>query len=119
MLEAIRRRVQREGLDNVSYVRGELDDPKLRSRSVDVILIVDAYHEVEHPHEFLRNVASALKPSGRIGIVGFRLDGGGPGPPLNERKKEEEVVKEAGSAGLRLLAREGFLDFEYLLIFGR
>jgi SAM-dependent methyltransferase len=119
MLEAIRRRVQREGLDNVSYVRGDSDDPKLRSRSVDVILIVDAYHEIGHPEELLRKVATALKPTGRIGIVEFRLDGGGPGPPLNERKNEDDVVKEATSAGLRLLAREGFLDFQYLLIFGK
>ena len=96
MLEAIKRRVGREGLRNVEYVQGSLDvDPRLPPGRLDAVLIVDAYHELANPIELLRNVSASLNATGRIGIVGFTLEGGGPGPPLNQRKSEESVIEEA------------------------
>ena len=68
--------------------------------------------------EWLRNVRSALKPNGRIGIVDFRKDGWGPGPPLDERIDEATVVKDAQAASLRLISKDTPLPFQYLLVFG-
>jgi ubiquinone/menaquinone biosynthesis C-methylase UbiE len=119
MLDSISRRVDREGFKNVFYIRGERLDPKLPKRALDAVLMVDTYHEFENPVALLRGVGIALKPGGRVGIVDFRSDGGGPGPPFSERVKEERVVEQAAEAGLRLLARETFLEFQYFLIFGR
>ena len=122
MLEAIKRRVGREGLRNVEYVQGTLVDPRLPAGRFDAVLIVDAYHELAKPIELLRNVSVSLKSTGRIGIVGFTLEGGGPGPPLNQRKSQESVIEEAQQAGLRLVNRvnrESFLEFQYMLIFAR
>lgn len=119
MLEAIRRRVDREGFRNVRTIKGETGDPRLPPNSVDVVLIVDAYHEFTNPVELLRHLAAALKPGGRIGVVNFTKTGGGPGPPPEERKDEAQVVKEAEGAGLRLLRKETFLPFQYFLILGR
>jgi len=117
MIESMERRVQREGLRNVRMVLGTPDDPKLPPGAVDAVLMVDAYHEVERPVELLQNVRSALKPNGRLGIVEFRKDGWGPGPDLAERVDEAVVIKAAEAAGLRLISRETFLPYEYLLIF--
>jgi ubiquinone/menaquinone biosynthesis C-methylase UbiE len=119
MIESIERRVQREGLSNVRTVLGTPDDPKLPSAAVDAVLIVDVYHEVEQRAALLRNVRAALAPNGRLGIVEFRKDGWGPGPPLDERVDESVVVKEAQDSGLKLISRETFLPYQYLLIFGR
>jgi ubiquinone/menaquinone biosynthesis C-methylase UbiE len=122
MLEAIKRRVDREGLRNVDYVQGNADDPRLPPKRLDAVLIVDTYHEVANPIELLRNVSASLNATGRIGIVDFTLEGGGPGPPLSQRKSEEKVIEEAQQAGLRLVNRvnrESFLEFQYMLIFGR
>jgi ubiquinone/menaquinone biosynthesis C-methylase UbiE len=122
MLEAIKRRVGREGLSNVKYVQGNNVDPRLPAGRLDAVLIVDSYHEVASPIELLRNVSASLKPTGRIGIVEFTLEGGGPGPPLNQRKSQEGVIAEARQAGLRLVNRvkpESFDEFQYMLIFGR
>ena len=113
MIESMQRRVQREGLRNVRMVLGAPDDPKLPAAAVDAVLIVDAYHEVDRPIEFLRNVRGALKPNGRLGIVEFRKDGWGPGPDLDERVEEAVVVKAAEAAGLRLVSRETFLPYQY------
>jgi len=117
MLESINRRVQREGLANVRTIRGTPTDPHLPS-PVDAVLIVDVYAEVavEDRVELLGNLVLPLKPDGRVGIVDYKLDGGGPGPPLAERVEPEAVVRDAQAAGLRLLARED-LRFQYVLVF--
>jgi ubiquinone/menaquinone biosynthesis C-methylase UbiE len=119
MLEAIRRRMDREGLRNVRTIRGDVTDPRLPPESVEAVLIVDAYHEFSNPVAMLRGVAAALKPGGRLGVVNFSKAGGGPGPPPDERVDEARVVDEATAAGLRLLRKETFLPFQYFLVFGR
>ena len=118
MIESIRRRVQREGLRNVETVLGTAVDPKLPAGSLDAVLIVDAYHEIEQPVALLKNVAKALKPGGTIGIVNYKKDGGGPGPDMNERVDAEKVIADARAAGLELRKRENFLRYQYLLTFG-
>lgn len=119
MLDSIRRRVDREGFQNVQYVRGEPTDPKLRANALDAVVIVDAYHEFSNPVPVLRRLGASLKPTGRIGIVDFKMDGGGPGPPFSERVRDELVIDQAAQAGLRLIGRETLLEFQYFLIFGR
>ena len=118
MIQAIERRVEREGLKNVRTVLGTPTDPKLPQGSLDALLIVDTYHEMEQPVTLLRNVAKSLKPSGMIGIVNYKKDGGGPGPPMEERVDPEKVIRDAVAAGLELRKRENFLRYQYLLTFG-
>jgi ubiquinone/menaquinone biosynthesis C-methylase UbiE len=118
MLNAITRRVQREGLQNVKPILGRGSDPRLPARSLDAVLVVDAYHEIEDRVTMLANIARALKPQGRIGVVDFKLDGTGPGPAPEERVSPDVVVKDAERAGLRLIRQESFLEYQYFLIFG-
>ncbi len=84
-----------------------------------MVLIVDAYHEFTNPVELLRHLAAALKPGGRIGVINYTKEGGGPGPPSDERKEQAEVETEATAAGLSVLRRENFLPFQYFLVLGR
>ena len=119
MIESIDRRVRREGFRNVRTVLGTYTDPKLPPGVCDAVLIVDAYHEVEDRVALLGNVRQALAPNGRLGIVEFRRDGGGPGPDIRERVDPAVVIAEAQRAGLHFVAQETFLPYQYLLIFGR
>lgn len=119
MIESIRRRVEREGLaDRVHPVLGTATDPNLKE-PVDAVLIVEAYNEMENPELLLRNVARALKPNGRVGIVEHTKNGGGPGPPMEERVDPERIIRDAEAAGLRLHSRPTFLRYQYLLVFTR
>jgi ubiquinone/menaquinone biosynthesis C-methylase UbiE len=119
MIEAIDRRILREGAKNVTTIHGTADDPKLPAGALDAVLIVDAYHEIEHPVVLLRNVGTSLKPTGVVAIVNFKKDGGGPGPSMEERVDPEKVIADASAAGLELRKRENFLRYEYMLTFGR
>jgi len=119
MINAISRRVGREGFNNVRAVLGLGNDPRLPASSLDAVLMVDSYHEVEDRVSMLANLAKALKPAGRLAIVDFRLDGTGPGPDPEERVSPDVVVNDATKAGLRLIRQEPFLPYQYFLIFGK
>ena len=122
MLEAIRRRVSREGLQNVQTVLASVTDPNVPAAAVDAILVVDVYSEVENHVAFLRSLATALKPNGRIGVVNYKPGQGGPGPSseANEGVRVDASVVEADAraAGLRVLARQN-LPFQYLIVLGK
>ena len=118
MIQAIERRVQREGLQNVvKTVLGTPTDPKIPA-GLDAVLIVDAYPEMGQPVTLLRNIAKSLKPTGVVGIVNYKKDGAGPGPKMEERVDPEQVIRDARAAGLELRKRETFLRYQYLLTFG-
>jgi predicted methyltransferase len=119
MILAIERRIKREALTNVTTVLGTQTDAKLPVGKLDAVLVVDTYHEMEQPVALLRNVARSLKPTGLLGIINAKKDGGGPGPAMEERVDPEEVIRAAEAAGLVLKKRENFLRYQYLLTFGR
>jgi ubiquinone/menaquinone biosynthesis C-methylase UbiE len=121
MINAISRRVSREGFNNVKAKLGSVNDPKLPAQSLDAALMVDSFHEVEAADRvtMLANLAMALKPQGRIGIIDFRLDGTGPGPAPEERVSPDVVLNAAKAAGLKLIRQEPFLEYQYFLIFGK
>ena len=120
MLDAVRRRVAREGLRNVETRLGSDTNPNLPGRSLDAVLVVDVYPEVGDRVVFLRNVADALKPGGRIGVVNYRPGRGGPGPSPAEgpRVDSAAVESDAQAAGLRVVARQT-LPYQYLLVLSR
>jgi ubiquinone/menaquinone biosynthesis C-methylase UbiE len=120
MIEAIQRRVQREGYSNVTPILGDDDDPHLPADGrTDAVLIVDAFHEMRNPVVLLRNVVRALKPQGRIGIIDYLPGDGGPGPGSEERVPPGVVIKEAATAGLKFVEQHTFLPYQYFLIFSR
>ena len=120
MLEAIRRRVAKEGLENVQTRLGKGSNPNLPASALDAVLVVDVYPEVEDRVTFLRNLGASLKPNGRIGIVNYKPGRGGPGPAPDEglRVDASAVEADARAAGLRVLSRETFLPYQYLLVVG-
>jgi ubiquinone/menaquinone biosynthesis C-methylase UbiE len=119
MIEVIQRRVQREGLTNVVPKLGTKDDPGLPTGSIDAVLIVDAFPEMEDPVALLQNVVRALRPNGLVGIIDYREGQGGPGPDSGERVSPATIIKTAQAAGLRLVGEENFLRYQYFLRFGK
>src|SRR5262245_51396962 len=119
MIEAIDRRVHREGLRNVRTHLGTASDPRLPKSSLDAALIVETYYEMENPSVLLRNLAAALKPTGLIAIIEHKKDGFGPGPAMDERVDPERVIRDAKAAGLELKAQPDFLRYQYMLVFGK
>ena len=116
MIEAIRRRVEREGLANVHPILGGFVDPRLPAGDVQAALLVGLYPQIGDPVALLKNVRMALAPNGRLGIIDFKPGQFGPGPDEN-RVAPDTVIRDAAAAGLRLVSHETFLRYQYLLVF--
>jgi SAM-dependent methyltransferase len=118
MIEAIKRRVIREGLQNVETRLGSGSDPNLPAAMLNAVLMVDSYQEVdvELRVPLLRNLAKTLKPGGLIGIVNWKPGRGGPGPDEDVPRVASEVV-EADARVARLNVRSRLdLPYQYLLV---
>ncbi len=68
-LRGLRKRVRNLGLQNVTISLGEPHDPRLPAHSLDVAILVHMYHEIAQPYGLLYNLAPALKPGARVGII--------------------------------------------------
>jgi len=108
-------RTQRERLLNVKTILSKSDDPLLPAQSVDAVLLLKTYHEVEKPVSLLRNLRAALKPGARLGII----DRNGNGE--NHGIGRDVVIREAAEAGYRLVGQYDFVKadgMDYFLVFG-
>ncbi len=117
MLELLKRDLTARGLHNVVPVLGETADPKLPAAAVDLILMVDVYHEFDHPYEMLQKLTSALKPGGRIAFVEYRAED--PQVPIKPLHKmsEAQVRKEAAQQALVWVETVGTLPRQHLILF--
>jgi predicted methyltransferase len=74
MLRVVQDKVRAEHLANVELVLGTDADTRLPDKTVDLALLVDVYHELQHPQEMLRSIRRALKPEGRLVLVEYRKE---------------------------------------------
>ena len=74
MLHLLSERAKEANITNIELVQGTQVDPKLPAGGVDLILLVDVYHEFSHPDQMLTAMRTALKPKGRIALAEFRLE---------------------------------------------
>jgi ubiquinone/menaquinone biosynthesis C-methylase UbiE len=117
MLAIIAQKAERQKIRNIVGRLGTVTDPKLSPGTVDLILLVDVYHEFDHPYEMTRKMVSALKKGGRLVLVEYREeDDSVPIKPLH-KMSEAQVVKEMAPFGLRLLKNETYLPWQHLFIF--
>jgi len=72
MLDILTNKMAEAGIHNVQPVLGTITDPKLPRASVNLILMVDVYHEFDHPFEMVEAMCRSLKPGGRMVFVEFR-----------------------------------------------
>jgi len=120
MIGLLKRNVEEAGLTNVVPVLGAGDDPNLPRDSLDWILLVDVYHEFQQPKAMLRRMHEALKPTGKVALVEYRLEGL---TALHIRREHrmspKQVLAEWEPLGFRLVKRHEFLPTQHLFLFER
>jgi len=100
MLELLARKMAQRSVTNVVPALGTITDPNLPAAAVDLVIMVDVYHEFSHPREMMAAIRRSLKPEGRVVFVEYR--GEDPSVPIKRTHKmtEAQVRKEAQAAGL-------------------
>ena len=117
MLKMLGGRLARERVANVTLVQGTVDNPKLPAGSLDLVLMVDVYHEFSEPQKMLRAIRTALKPAGRLVLLEYRKED--PDVPIRFEHKMsvQEAKVELEAEGFRLAKVDGRLPRQHLLIF--
>ena len=91
-LVELARRIEFLNLTNVKFALGEPHDPRLPASSLDAAILVHMYHEISQPYAFLYNLAPALKPGARIGIVDLERPTSEHGTPIKLLRCELAAV---------------------------
>jgi SAM-dependent methyltransferase len=117
MLNILARRLQNANITNVTLIEGTLDDPRLPPASVDLVLMVDVYHELSQPQAILRHVRESLKPGGRLVLLEYRKED--PTVPIKPEHKMSvaEAKMEVEAEGFTLSRVDEALPRQHILIF--
>ncbi len=117
MLDLLKAKAAELKVSNVEGVLGTIKDPKLPEAGVDLVLMVDVYHEFDHPWEMMQAIKKSLKPGGRVVLVEYRKED--PAVPIKEVHKmsEEQIKKEMTAAGLEHVKTVGTLPRQHIAIF--
>jgi SAM-dependent methyltransferase len=113
-IDYISQRASREKLQNVRPILGTVDDTKLPSNSVDVVLILKTYHEFAHPVPLMEKLRLSLRPGAKIGIIDRNGDG------TDHGIMPDVVEREMARAGYKRIANYDFTKSDgqdYFLIF--
>ena len=117
MLEKLRARSLREKLSNIETVLGAEADPKLPPNTMDLVLLVDVYHEFSQPQAMLDKIRESLKPDGRLVLLEYRKED--PKVPIRPEHKMSvvEVKTEVEAQGFKLDQVIEKLPRQHIIIF--
>ena len=119
MLAIIEQRIAAAGVDNVTPVLGSIDDPGLAPNSVDLIFIVDAYHEFSHPLEMGRGMARALKAGGQLVLIEYRAEDRSVPIKRLHKMSQAQAKREMAALGLTWQRTEDFLPQQHFMVFSK
>ena len=117
MLTSLEKNMRDRKIANVRAVLGTIDDPKLPANSVDLVLLVDVYHEFSEPEKMLDHIRDALKPNGRLVLLEYRAED--PSVPIRpEHKMAVKTVRaEVEPEGLRFDQSIEVLPQQHIIVF--
>ena len=117
MLECLKVELRKRHINNVEAVLGTPTNPRLPPNSVDLALMVDVYHEFQHPEAMIAKIRDSLKKDGRMVLIEYR--GEDPTVPIRSEHKmtTEQVLTEILPMGFQLKNKLDFLPWQHIFIF--
>ncbi len=117
MLDQLTKNMRDRNLTNVRPILGAIDDPKLPKDSLDLVIMVDVYHEFSEPEKMLRHIRESLKPGGRLVLLEYR--GEDPAVPIRPEHKMtiKEVRSEVEPEGYKFDRSIEILPIQHIIVF--
>jgi SAM-dependent methyltransferase len=117
MLKLIEQRKSADGVENIDIILASERSPNIPDASVDVVLLVDAYHEFSYPREVMAGVVKGLKQGGRVILVEYR--GEDSSVPIKRLHKmtQLQAKKEMNAVGLKWLRTDDYLPQQHVMVF--
>ena len=119
MIDMLKQRQEKLGSKNVEPRLSTDKDPKLSPNSIDLAIMVDAYHEFNYPHEMMTTIVQALKPGGRVALVEYREEDPRVFIKPHHKMSQAQVRKEMSAVGLAWKETLSTLPQQHLMIFTR
>jgi ubiquinone/menaquinone biosynthesis C-methylase UbiE len=113
-LEYLNLRCERDSIDNVETILGEVDDPLLPEGMLDLVYLINTYHDLEEPVALMRNIIPSLKPDGILVIIEHDSE---KSTSTHHRIEQSLLFKQAESAGYEVVRVETFLERDNINIF--
>jgi SAM-dependent methyltransferase len=119
MLKLLNDRADVQGVRNISPILGTFTDPRLPKGKIDLILLVDVYHEFSHPEQMLAAMRGSLAPGGMCVLVEFRAED--PKVPIKPEHKmtKAQIMKEWPPNGFKLVKEFDDLPWQHMMWFAR
>ena len=117
MLDLLSARMTKLRIENVTPVLSEPADPKLPANALDMVLMVDVYHELGAPQTVLGHIRTALKPTGRLVLIEYK--GEDPAIPIipSHKMTVAQAKLEVEHEGFVLASTDSRLPRQHVLTF--
>ena len=117
MLDLLNKRLVKSRITNVTTVLGTQDDPRLPPDALDLVIMVDVYHELSQPQVMLGRIRASLKPGGRLVLLEYRKED--PDVPIRPEHKMSvaDAKLEVEAEGFKLTKTNEDLPRQHILIF--
>ncbi len=119
MLELLRERMEQRGVSNITPILGSFWDPRLPAGELELVLMVDVYHEFSHPVEMLAAIRRSLAPNGVVVLVEFRAEDSEVPIKPEHKMTREQCDAEMQANGFRRVREFNELPWQHLLVYGR
>ena len=119
MLDLNAKQMRNKNINNVKFILGFTDRTGLPKNSLDLVILVDVYHELENPLEIMNDIKSSLNQTGKVALIEYRKED--PTVPIKPLHKMsvEQVVKEMSQVNLKLHSNIQELPRQHMLIFSK
>lgn len=115
VLGTIRERCERQGITNITTVLGEVEDPLFPESTLDMVVMMAAFHDFEKQVEWLKNVKQYMKSN--AGLVIIEKDPDKMERGSSHHMTKDEILETVKQAGYKLVRVEMFLERDNIYIF--
>lgn len=117
MISYLNERIKEEKLANIVTVQGSETAVSLPPSTIDMMLLVDVYHEFSFPYEMGLSMFNALKPNGKLVLVEFRSEDNNVPIKTIHKMSEAQAIKELKAVGFRLEKNINNLPWQHCMVF--
>ena len=119
MIELNKRKMKRKEIKNVNFILGGEKVTNLPKESIDYLIMVDVYHELEFPYEIMQDIYRAMKHDGKVVLVEYRKED--PKVMIKPLHKMSimQIRKEMNNSGFELNSSFEGLPRQHMLFFNK
>ena len=117
MLDIVRKRMKQRGTTNIVPTLGTIKDTKLPANTIDLVLLVDAYHEFDHPREMMESIFKGLRPGGRVVLIEYRKEDPTVMIKPLHKMTQKQAILEMQAVGLKWKETKDFLPKQHFMVF--